>query len=367
MHAPVEYHFLEHPIDDVKLDDMLADGYFRTGNYLLKTRVLLYNQDIYNLFHIRYEMDKYDFPKSMKKLLRKNKEKFYSEIKRFKNTKEKEVLFWHHKERFVGSSTMSLEQYLFDYDETRKFNTHEINIYDKDTNELVAYSIFDIGKNSIASILGIFNKDYSKYSLGLYSMLLEVEYAKENNFTYYYPGYIADKPSPFNYKIRLGNDVDYYDWFSLTWKKLNNTDELYKMCDYYREQLGRAENWLQQHKIPYRKTKHPYYYMKYYYPQSNCLSSIEQLLIEDFTTPNTYIIVEYHAVFDKIVLSAVEPHYLEQQVNIDFNDILVDDVWQNLLLYIYPNYYIEDEYELLEVFLQTKYKLITHKNKKNNE
>lgn len=367
MYAPVEYHFLDQPIADHELDDLLSVGYFRTGNYLLKTRVLLYNEHLFNLFHVRYDLTQYEYPKSMMKLFKKNKQKFYSTIKLFKNNPEKEKLFWQHKERFVGSKTMSLEQYLFDFDAEKKFNTYEINIYENETNKLAAYSIFDLGKHSIASIIGIFDNDYSKYSLGLYSMLLEIEYAKEKKIQYYYPGYIADKPSPFNYKIRLGKDVDYYDWFSLSWKKLSDMNSLYKMYDYYNEQLNKAEKWLQYHQIEYKKTKHPYYYMKYYYPQSNCLSSIEQFLIEDYSIPNIYIIVEYNAVLNKIVISATEPHYLEEEVCIEKKDILKENVWQNLLLYIYPNYYIENKYELQSALLQIKTKLLNYIKNNNYE
>jgi arginyl-tRNA--protein-N-Asp/Glu arginylyltransferase len=362
MYSPVEYQFLEQPLQNFELDDMLAVGYFRTGNYLLKTRVLLYNENLFNLFHIRYEMETYEFPKSMKKLLNKNNKRFYSKIQPFKNSTEKENLYAQHRNRFVGSKTATLEQYLFDFDESRKFNTYEINLYDIQTEKLVAYSIFDLGSDSMASIIAIFNQDYSAYSLGMYTMLLEIEYAKSLKLKYYYPGYIADKPSPFNYKIRLGKNVSYFDWFTHVWKPLIDIENIYTINDYYEENLNKAEKWLIANNISYRRTRHTYYYMKYYYPQSNCLSSIEQLFIEDFSIADTYFIVEYNAQLDKIVVSAVSLHYLEETYSITFEDALKDNIWQNLLLYIYPNYYVENQQELLNAYIQIKHTLLNKKN-----
>ena len=44
MLLPLEYHFPNKEIEPENLDKFLADGYFRTGNYLLRTRVLYYDQ-----------------------------------------------------------------------------------------------------------------------------------------------------------------------------------------------------------------------------------------------------------------------------------------------------------------------------------
>jgi leucyl-tRNA---protein transferase len=95
------------------------------------------------------------------------------------------------------------------YDSSNKniFNTYEINIYDH--GKLIGYSFFDVGITSMASIIGIFDQSYSKHSLGIYTMLLEMEYAKSMQLKYYYPGYVAYEPSQFNYKLRLSDAFDF--------------------------------------------------------------------------------------------------------------------------------------------------------------
>jgi arginine-tRNA-protein transferase len=360
MFLPVEYHFLERQLEHKELDDMLAVGYFRTGNYLLRTRVLLHDEYMHNLFHIRYNLPEYELPKSMRKIYNRNSKLFYHKIKPFRNTKEKEAMFLKHKKRFKSSGSHSLAQFLFDYDSATKFNTYQIDIYDAQTDKLAAYSIFDVGANSIASILGIFDKKYEKYSLGIYSMILEIEHGKNNHFRYYYPSYISDKPSPFNYKIRLGKQPEYYDWFSHTWKTLCNIAEAYTVSDYYTDHANKAETWLKENKIAYTKTRNPHYYMKYYYPKSNCLSSIEQFLILDFSLYNTFFIVEYNALLDKIIVSAVRSHNLEayffmnKNEKLQLNDILENNVWKNVMLYVYPNYFIESAQDMIDTLTDIK-------------
>lgn len=342
MLAPVEYYYPETRIEKTFLDKLLALGYFRTANYMLRTRVMLYNSELYNLFHIRYHLNTYQFPKSLRKLYNKNIKHFYHKISPFVNTKEKEFLFSKHQVRFKGSNTSSLHKYLFDCENFSLFNTYQVEIFDKSTNQLVAYSIFDIGTNSLASILGIFDSRYEAFSLGLYSMILEVQYGKEQNFNYYYPGYIADKPSPFNYKTRLGKRPEYYNWFDDAWYALDDIEKESKVWDYYNSQLAIAEDWLKTNNIPYIKTRNPYYYNDYYYAGNMSLSSIEQLLILDFSIPETYFIVEYNPTKNCIIIASIEPNILNEDEALSINDLLQNNIWKTLMLYKHPIYFAEN-------------------------
>ena len=44
----------------------------------------------------------------------------------------------------------------------------------QNNNKLVAFSVFDKGADSIQSIKGVYDYDYSEHSLGIYSMILEI-------------------------------------------------------------------------------------------------------------------------------------------------------------------------------------------------
>ena len=55
----------------------------------------------------------------------------------------------------------------------------------------------------MASLLGLYDHDYTKFSLDTYTMLKEAEYGRRTG-PVVLPGYILDKRSDFDYKLKLG-------------------------------------------------------------------------------------------------------------------------------------------------------------------
>ncbi len=70
-------------------------------------------------------------------------------------------------------------------------------------NELVAVSIVDCGKNSLSAVYTYFDPDQSRYSLGSYSILKQIQIAMSTGRRYLYLGmYVADN-AHLNYKSRF--------------------------------------------------------------------------------------------------------------------------------------------------------------------
>ncbi len=218
-----------------RLDRYLAAGWFRNSIMLFRSKMLCMDGNLFDVINIRLGLNNYSFPKKYRKLLFKNKDQFRYEVKRASITKQKEALYKIHKTRFKGFIYDSLRQFLYSDTFSSVFQTFEINVYDGD--QLIAFSYFDKGNHSIASLLGVFDPNYAKYSLGTYTMLLEIEYAIQNNHRFYYPGYIFNKPSMFDYKLKLG-EHHYYDWngkwrpFKYGKKITTYTDKLNKQINY---------------------------------------------------------------------------------------------------------------------------------------
>ena len=80
-------------------------------------------------------------------------------------------------------------------------------------------SVFDIGATALQSIIGMYDPDYEEDSLGVYTMLLEVEWAIEQGYELYYIGYFTPGFSTFDYKLRLQNiqffNPDSQQWFAI--------------------------------------------------------------------------------------------------------------------------------------------------------
>lgn len=352
MLLPLEYHFPENTLSAKRLDRLLATGYFRTGNYLMRTRVLYYNDEVLNTLHIRIELAKHEFSKSLKKILRKNNVLFTYHIQPYQITVEKEMLFREHRKRFKGNASASLSAFLFDNFNKNIFNTYEINIFHN--GKLVGFSFFDLGVSSMASIIGVFDQQYHKYSLGIYSMLLEMEYAKSIQLKYYYPGYVAYEPSQFNYKLRLADTFEFYDWYTKRWISFEKRHAKKKVNDFFTEKMNLAKSWMDSFKIPYTELFYPYFYMGSMYPKSDCVKGVYHLQIRDFDIEGLYYIVEFEPEKMELMLTGVTIHKYQFEEYIDFGDTHDDKQWKRVLLYLHPQIAIHNEFELYAgyIFLQ---------------
>ena len=65
--------------------------------------------------------------------------------------------------------------------------------------------------------MGLYDPDYAQYSLGIYTMLCEIQYGIEQRKKYYYPGYVVPGYKKFDYKLRVGT-MEFYDVPSESWK-----------------------------------------------------------------------------------------------------------------------------------------------------
>ncbi|MCB0507112.1 MAG: hypothetical protein KDD21_02315 [Bacteroidetes bacterium] len=344
MLLPLEYHFPVASVSAEHLDNLLYSGYFRTGNYLMRTRLLYFNEEILNTLHIRFQLQNHQFSKRLRKLLKRNNEHFTFTIQPCAITLEKENLYKAHRKRFKGNASLSLTSYMSDNYELDVFNTMEINVYDK--NKLVAFSFFDIGSKSIASIIGIFDQDYTAYSLGIYTMLLEIEYAKSKHFQYYYPGYVAYEPSQFNYKLRLSDNFEFLDWYSKKWLPFDNRYKKKRVNDFFSEKLATAKKWLDKNNIPNQEMIYPFFFMGSMYPSTDCVKGIRHLLIQNHQFKNVYFLVEFHPEKMQLVLCGVVTYKYSFFPDIENKEDYTNNKWNKPLLYLNPTVTINNEEEL---------------------
>ena len=69
-------------------------------------------------------------------------------------------------------------------------------------NKLVGIDLVDILPNGISSIYFYYDPDYEAYSLGTYSMLQQIQIAKDNNLDWIYMGYYVQECQSLAYKSR---------------------------------------------------------------------------------------------------------------------------------------------------------------------
>jgi len=190
-----------------RYDQYLASGWFRGSVMLYKVDLLCIESGIFGVVNIRMNLERFTFKKSQRKRLARCDKRFKFSIGRAKPDAEKEALYSLHKGRFKGFIHPTLNEYLTSGFHRTVFDTREVCVYDGD--RLVAVSYFDMGERSMASLIGLQHPDYSQYGLGIYTMLKEIEYGCAAGFRWYYPGYVLDLPSDFDYKLSLG-EFEYY-------------------------------------------------------------------------------------------------------------------------------------------------------------
>ncbi len=199
------------------MDKLLNLGYFRSGKSMFHSPVTFIDGVANSTIRTRLTLENHQLGKSSRKLLAKNNRRFTHELVDLVLDEEVLDLYdIYKKECFKGDLNGMLSEWLEGSFEKEIFNTKIIKFYDAGT--LVAASFVDLGLASMASIMGIYHPDYSKYSMGIYSMLVEVEYAKQKELTYYYPGYILSASPRFEYKKKVGN-LEYKSFDNVNWRE----------------------------------------------------------------------------------------------------------------------------------------------------
>ncbi len=195
-----------------KLDLLLAFGYRHFGNLFFRDEVDFRTENLtYNILPLRIFLENFHLSKSQKKTKQKNQDLTHY-FEPLNITPEIEELFFNHRRRFQENIPKSLFTFLGG--ETNP--TEVVQCIVRDGEKLVAASFLDLGKYSTSSIYGMFDLEYSKRRLGIYTMLLEIEYSIQLNKIYYYPGYAYKESSFYDYK-KTFYGLEYLDWEKRKW------------------------------------------------------------------------------------------------------------------------------------------------------
>lgn len=297
---------------------------------MYRTKLVCLDKDLQSVINIRVKLLEYEPSKSLRKILRRNDAQYRTVIRRAVIDADKERLYRMHRERFDGFIYSSL-RYFF-YGESNipsPFDTYEVCVYDGD--RLIAASFFDLGEYGVAGLLALYDTDYNKDSLGIYTMLKEVEYTQNQGFKYYYPGYILDKNTTFDYKLRLGF-MQYFNWETGRWRKWQSREGVHSTAAVYTQKLQSIQSTLDAVGIESRLFLNPYFSIGY----TNSDYARGAAFVACFTREtDVRYIVEYWPEEDQFVLSEVSISafdYNSEVVKIS-KSYLNDHNFQHLLTY----------------------------------
>jgi arginyl-tRNA--protein-N-Asp/Glu arginylyltransferase len=191
-----------------QMDAFWADGWRHFGTYFFRYSLGFYELEIRRVLPLRIRLADFSFSKSQRRVLRRNQD-LRTIIRPIEITTEKEKLFELHRQRFRRDAPFSLYDFL-SYDAARvPCKALEICVYRE--RELLAVSFFDVGARAISSIYAMFAPESASRSLGIFTLLLEIEWARENGKDFLYQGYAYEGNSFYDYKKRF-RALEKFDW-----------------------------------------------------------------------------------------------------------------------------------------------------------
>jgi leucyl-tRNA---protein transferase len=201
-------------VSPAQLDLLLANGWRHFGNYFFRYNLGIYEDQLRHVLPLRVQLSQFSFSKSQRRVLRQNAD-LSVDIGTADITDEIHELFDRHKQRFKSGVPHSI----FDFISTQRSEPIECGQLTVRLNgRIVAASFFDEGDASLSSIYALFDPAEIRRSLGIFTMLKEIEHARDRSRRFYYHGYAYDGESYYDYKKRLAA-IEAFDWHA-SWRAL---------------------------------------------------------------------------------------------------------------------------------------------------
>lgn len=234
-----------------ELDKYLAKGWFRMRQTIFTTNFLHFHLKFYSAIWLRVMLDQSIYDKKWLALRRLNKG-FTTVIKKSgigTISPQHESLYQSYRQSISFDVSPSLKELLFGNEIYNRFNTFEVNIYDGD--KMIAAGFFDLGKISAAGITCIYHPAYKKYSLGKYLMYLKMDFCKEQQLQYFYPGYMVPGYPSFDYKLEIGKaTLQYLQLSTQQWMPYTPLTSAQIPIQEMFEKLTELQPYLSKNKIP---------------------------------------------------------------------------------------------------------------------
>lgn len=191
-----------------QLDILWAQGWRHFGTHFFRYSIGFYGFDIRRVIPLRIRLADFAFSKSQRRVLRQNAD-LVTEIKPLGITPDAERLFLRHKIRFRENIPESLFNFITPNEAGSPCETMQVSVSHNE--RLIAESYFDVGQSALSGIYAMFDPEYSHRSLGIFTLLKEIEFARETNRDLYYLGYCYEGNSFYDYKKRFAG-TEAFDW-----------------------------------------------------------------------------------------------------------------------------------------------------------
>ncbi len=207
---PIESYVPMEPLHPTVFDHFCEDGWVYWSDLIFRRNFWEWRGKPCRVVMLRIDLKKFTYSKSQKKCLRRNSD-LRVFVRPLQICREHIDLFEKHASRFGHNRPESINGFFSRFSHEMPCFGLEFDVFTWDK-KLIAASFAHVGTKSVAGNYSVFDSDFSQRSLGTYTMLLEIEYARRAGRRYYYPGFVYDLPSEFDYKLNF-NALEYFDWW----------------------------------------------------------------------------------------------------------------------------------------------------------
>lgn len=162
---------------------------------------------------LRIDLASCTFTKSQRRVLRKNADLRHDIVPAFLDD-DIRSLFHRHKERFTSNVPDALENFLGPEPDKGPCECRMLRVFAGE--RLVAASFLDLGQRAASSVYGIFEPEFARRSLGIFTLLLEIQHCRDSGLRWLYPGYATAESSAYDYKKQFCG-TEYLNWSTSGW------------------------------------------------------------------------------------------------------------------------------------------------------
>ncbi len=196
------------------MDKVWAAGWRHFGRYFFRYSSQQANDgSTQTITPLRIDLVQFTPTKSQRRVLTKNASLRWEIVPAALDDKLR-TMFQRHKQRFTHNVPEELETFLGPDPAVGPCECRMVRVFDDE--RLIAASFFDVGQQAASSIYGIFDPAESQRSLGIFTMLLEIQHCRESGLRWLYPGYATHEPSAYDYKKQF-RGTELLDWSTGEW------------------------------------------------------------------------------------------------------------------------------------------------------
>ena len=189
-------------VSAVEVDRRLAAGWYRVGQYWMTCSMLVNDRGVRSTVWSRVVLAQHRFKRSHRKLLSKVDRAFDLREGPAVVDDTREALYQRYLSTTTGARSPTLQEFLVGDFERDVFATRELSMWQAD--RLVAFSWYDVGASTMQSLIGVYDPEFSRMSLGFTTVLLEIREAHRLGLSHHYTGYVLPGDPSMDYKLRPG-------------------------------------------------------------------------------------------------------------------------------------------------------------------